>query len=106
MSHPIHVQTVIVTGAGRGLGAAIATAFAREGARVAINYRNSAASATTLAAKLGDRCQAFQADVTDPDQVRTMVADIENTLGQSIRSSTMRWQIFGLTRTGVSRWTR
>ena len=37
-------QVVIVTGAGRGLGVDIAKAFAREGARVAINYRKSDAA--------------------------------------------------------------
>ena len=37
MSLPLRDQTVLVTSAGRGLGAAFARAFAREGARVAIN---------------------------------------------------------------------
>ena len=69
MSPSISEQVVIVTGAGRGLGSAIAESFAREGAKVAINYRNSKEGAEALAAKLGDRCKAFQADVRDPDQV-------------------------------------
>jgi 3-oxoacyl-[acyl-carrier protein] reductase len=67
-------QIVLVTGAGRGLGAAIATAFAREGARVIINYRRSAMEAETLAARLGDRAIALQADVTDRQDVERMVA--------------------------------
>lgn len=41
MTRSISEQTVLVTGAGRGLGAALARAFAREGARVAVNYRHS-----------------------------------------------------------------
>jgi 3-oxoacyl-[acyl-carrier protein] reductase len=74
-------QTVLITGAGRGLGAAIASAFAREGARVAINYRHSRDAAEALATKLGPRAAAFQADVTDPRQVAAMVAAITERLG-------------------------
>ncbi|MBN2631539.1 MAG: 3-oxoacyl-ACP reductase [Rhodobacteraceae bacterium] len=81
MTRPITDLTVLVTGAGRGLGAAIARAFAREGARVAINYRNSAAAAKALASDLGPRAAAFQADVTSPDQVTAMVAAITARLG-------------------------
>lgn len=78
---PISDQTVLITGAGRGLGSAIARAFAREGARVAINYRNSAEAAEALASELGQTCRAFRADVTDAAQVRAMVDDIAGTLG-------------------------
>ena len=74
MNRPISEQTVLITGAGRGLGAAIATAFAREGARVAINYHRSQSSAEALAAKLGPRSAAYQADVSDPQAVQAMVA--------------------------------
>lgn len=81
MTRPISDLTVLVTGAGRGLGAAIARAFAREGARVALNYRQSRTGAEALAAELGPRAAAFQADVTDPAAVAEMVAQITKGLG-------------------------
>lgn len=81
MNRPISEQTVLITGAGRGLGAAIARAFAREGARVAINYRHSHEAAQVLAAELGPRAAPFRADVTDPAQVAAMVAAITEHLG-------------------------
>jgi 3-oxoacyl-[acyl-carrier protein] reductase len=81
MSQPIHEQTVLITGAGRGLGAAIATAFAREGARVAINYRRSQAAAEALAARLGPRAVAVAADVTDPAAAEALVQEVTRRLG-------------------------
>ena len=68
-------QVVIVTGAGRGLGVDIAKAFAREGARVAINYRKSKDAAEALAASL-ERARAFQCDIRDADAVKGMVAEV------------------------------
>ncbi|TVQ04367.1 MAG: 3-oxoacyl-ACP reductase [Roseinatronobacter sp.] len=81
MTLPLSEQTVLITGAGRGLGAAIARAFAREGAQVAINYRKSSDAAEALATELGPRAAAFQADVTDTDQVTQMVAAITERFG-------------------------
>lgn len=81
MNIPLSEQTVLITGAGRGLGAAIARAFAREGAQVAINYRQSRDAAEALAAELGPRAAAFQADVTDADQVAQMMAAITERFG-------------------------
>ncbi|MEO1788109.1 MAG: 3-oxoacyl-ACP reductase [Pseudomonadota bacterium] len=81
MSKALSEQTVLVTGAGRGLGAAIASAFAREGARVVINYRKSKAAADALAAKLGDRAVALQADVQEADAVKRMVTQAEEQVG-------------------------
>ena len=81
MIRPFEGQTVLVTGAGRGLGAAIARAFAREGARVAINYRRSAAEARRLAEELGAGTSAFQADITDRDAVFEMVEAVADRLG-------------------------
>lgn len=81
MSLPIDQQTVLVTGAGRGLGAAIAAAFAREGAAVAVNYRNSRDEAEALASRLGDRAAAFRADVRDGEAVNRMIADVTTRFG-------------------------
>ncbi len=76
MTVPLSKQTVLVTGAGRGLGAAIAAAFAREGAHVAINYRNSREDAEALAAGLGDRTRAFRADIRNASEVERLVSDV------------------------------
>jgi 3-oxoacyl-[acyl-carrier protein] reductase len=76
MTRPISDLTVLVTGAGRGLGAAIARSFASEGAQVAINYRQSESAAKDFAREIGPKAAAFKADVTDPDQVSGMIAAI------------------------------
>ncbi|MBO3758764.1 3-oxoacyl-ACP reductase [Ciceribacter sp. L1K22] len=81
MALPLKEQVIIVTGAGRGLGAAIATAFAREGARVAINYRESREKAEALAKTLGPTTAAFKADVRDPREVTAMVRAVTEHFG-------------------------
>ncbi len=77
-------QLVIVTGASRGLGAAIARAFLREGAKVVVNYLNSAERAQALAAGAPDRAIAVQADVRDPAAVAAMVAQASAHFGQPV----------------------
>ena len=72
-------KAVLVTGASRGIGAAIATAFAREGATVVINYlSNDAAAAQTVAAceAAGGDAWAVKADVGDAQAVQQMVDGI------------------------------
>jgi 3-oxoacyl-[acyl-carrier protein] reductase len=81
MSKSITDQVVIITGAGRGLGAAIARAFAREGAQVAINYRQSRDAAEALAQELGPRAMAVRADVRDAAEVAQMVAEVTAEFG-------------------------
>lgn len=65
---PLDQQLVLVTGAGRGLGAAIAKAFAHVGSALVVNYRHSADAAEELAEGIrarGGRALAIEADVTD-----------------------------------------
>lgn len=80
----LNQQLVIVTGASRGLGAAIAQAFLREGAKVVINYLNSAERAEALAASAPDRALAVQADVRDPAAVAALVARASQHFGQPV----------------------
>ena len=64
-------RTALVTGASRGIGAAIARALAADGCRVAVNYNTSRTEAEALAAETGGI--AVQADVSDSAQVQSMV---------------------------------
>jgi 3-oxoacyl-[acyl-carrier protein] reductase len=73
---------VLVTGASRGIGRAIAAAFANLGDRVAVHHRGSAAlAAEVLAALPGTGHTVLQADLTDADAVRRAVDDACATLG-------------------------
>jgi 3-oxoacyl-[acyl-carrier protein] reductase len=77
-------KRVIVTGASRGIGAAIATAFAREGARLAICARNvdAIAAAGSQMGLLGaQNVIASSIDVRDTDQVRGWIEHIVKTWG-------------------------
>jgi 3-oxoacyl-[acyl-carrier protein] reductase len=67
---------IIVTGATRGIGRAIALEAARRGANVAFNYLKSESQAEALKAEvaaLGVKAMAFKTDVADLKEVRAMV---------------------------------
>jgi 3-oxoacyl-[acyl-carrier protein] reductase len=63
-------QTVLVTGASRGIGAAIARRLAASGARVAIHYGKSRERAEALAQEISGR--AFAADLASPEACATL----------------------------------
>jgi len=72
-------KVALVTGANRGIGAAVAKVFAGHGATVAVNYNRSRELAEQVVSDIemaGGRAIACQADVTDREQVERMVRDI------------------------------
>lgn len=81
---PLDKQIVLITGGARGLGASLTQTFLREGARVVINYLNSAQHAQELAASAPGRAIAIQADVTNADQVQAMLAQARQAFGEPV----------------------
>lgn len=75
-------RAILVTGAARGVGRAIAQAFAEQGDRVSVHYGRSAdLAAETLAGLPGSGHAMVQADLADPQAVRRMVDEACEALG-------------------------
>jgi 3-oxoacyl-[acyl-carrier protein] reductase len=75
---------VLVTGAQRGIGRAIALRFAEAGADVALNFLDDKEAAESAAAQivaLGRRATTIGADISRPEEARRLVADAERALG-------------------------
>jgi len=66
-------RTALVTGASKGIGAAIATELAGAGATVVLGYRSGREEAEALASELGGR--AIQADVSSADEAKRLVEE-------------------------------
>ena len=77
-------KVVLVTGASRGVGAAIAQAFANEGATVVINHLHNVSAAAEVVQNCkaaGGNAWAIKADVTSEQAMQTMVAEILDEVG-------------------------
>jgi len=87
-------RVCIITGAGQGIGRAIALHFAGHGIRVVIaeqNAANAAAVAAEIAAS-GSEAHAIVVDVTDPNRVRAMVEETRDRFGRvDILINNARW---------------
>ncbi|MGH9746650.1 MAG: SDR family NAD(P)-dependent oxidoreductase [Candidatus Acidiferrales bacterium] len=78
-------KTTLVTGAATGIGRAIAERFAREGARVAVNYRSSRDAAEQVVAQIraeGGVATAIAGDVSKESEVRGMLEQVEREFGR------------------------
>lgn len=75
-------QVALVTGASRGIGRAIAVAFGRLGADVALVQRGGAAETAAELQALGRRAVVLRADLADPLAAEGVVADVVDALGR------------------------
>ena len=81
---PLHKKIVLVTGAAKRLGRAVALAAAEQGADVAITYLESEREARALVGELarkGASALAVRCDITDETSVREMVKEVAGELG-------------------------
>jgi 3-oxoacyl-[acyl-carrier protein] reductase len=78
-------RVALITGASRGIGAAVARLLASRGMRVVVNYRSSRDEADDVVASItsaGGRAMAVQADVRDGSAVLSMVEQVQAAMGE------------------------
>lgn len=77
-------KTILITGAGRGIGAATALLAAQQGYQVAVNYASNDAAAQTVVKNIeaiGGKAKAFKANVADNESVINLFKAVDDTFG-------------------------
>jgi 3-oxoacyl-[acyl-carrier protein] reductase len=85
MEHRLAGMSAVVTGASRGIGAAIAVRLAAEGASVVVNYASSRQGADNVVERItseGGRAVAAQADLSRPVDVQRLFAEAHSAFGR------------------------
>jgi glucose 1-dehydrogenase len=78
-------KVAVITGASLGIGSAIALAFAREGAAVAVDYRSHPDEAKQIVDQIegsGGRATSVHADVSNPDDVKNLIQSAAEEFGR------------------------
>jgi 3-oxoacyl-[acyl-carrier protein] reductase len=97
--------SALVTGASRGIGAAVASAMGKAGAKIAIHYRDQRERATALAEQIGASAEVFQADLSKAEEcvalwqavrarfgrVNTLVNNAGVAISSPLGSATQDW---------------
>lgn len=75
----------VITGAGKGIGRATALQLAKDGYKIAVCYNNSRSAAEKTVSDIisaGGTARAYKLDITDSQNVNSVIADIEKSFGE------------------------